>query len=209
MEETKKKSARRSSVKKTPAKKTTSKKDKAAEEIAKEAEEVQEAVEEKVVPTEQPREFQKDDLIEVKSVFAGSCTLVGRRSGNVYVWETLGEIQYVEYQDLLAEITNRYSKYIYEPLLLIEDEDVINKNPKLKDLYNAMIDVEDIEDSLLNDSVEDLRSILTSLPSGLKETVKSVASTLMQDGALYDVRKIRLLDDLYHTALSEQLSLYQ
>lgn len=209
MEETKKKSARRSSVKKTPAKKTTSKKDKAAEEIAKEAEEVQEAVEEKVVPTEQPREFQKDDLIEVKSVFAGSCTLVGRRSGNVYVWETLGEIQYVEYQDLLAEITNRYSKYIYEPLLLIEDEDVINKNPKLKDLYDAMIDVEEIEDSLLNDSVEELRSILIMLPSGLKETVKSVASTLMQDGALYDVRKIRLLDDLYHTALSEQLSLYQ
>ena len=209
MEETKKKSARRSSVKKTPAKKTTSKKDKAAEEIAKEAEEVQKAVEEKVVPTEQPREFQKDDLIEVKSVFAGSCTLVGRRSGNVYVWETLGEIQYVEYQDLLAEITNRYSKYIYEPLLLIEDEDVINKNPKLKDLYDAMIDVEEIEDSLLNDSVEELRSILITLPSGLKETVKSVASTLMQDGALYDVRKIRLLDDLYHTALSEQLSLYQ
>lgn len=133
MEETKKKSARRSSVKKTPAKKTTSKKDKVAAEVAKEVEEVKEVVEEKVVPTEQPREFQKDDLIEVKSVFAGSCTLVGRRSGNVYVWETLGEIQYVEYQDLLAEITNRYSKYIYEPLLLIEDEDVINKNPKLKD----------------------------------------------------------------------------
>lgn len=209
MEETKKKSARRSSVKKTPAKNTTSKKDKSAEEVVKEAEEVQDVVEEKVVPTEQPREFQKDDLIEVKSVFAGSCTLVGRRSGNVYVWETLGEIQYVEYQDLLAEITNRYSKYIYEPLLLIEDEDVINKNPKLKDLYDAMIDVEDIEDSLLNDSVEELRSILITLPSGLKETVKSVASTLMQDGALYDVRKIRLLDDLYHTALSEQLSLYQ
>ncbi|MCB8639977.1 MULTISPECIES: hypothetical protein [unclassified Holdemanella] len=206
MEETKKKSARRSSVKKTPAKKTASKKDKVAAEVAKEVEEV---VEEKVVPTEQPREFQKDDLIEVKSVFAGSCTLVGRRSGNVYVWETLGEIQYVEYQDLLAEITNRYSKYIYEPLLLIEDEDVINKNPKLKDLYDAMIDVEEIEDSLLNDSVEELRSILITLPSGLKETVKSVASTLMQDGALYDVRKIRLLDDLYHTALSEQLSLYQ
>lgn len=209
MEETKKKSARRSSVKKTPAKNTTSKKDKSAEEVVKEAEEVQDVVEEKVVPTEQPREFQKDDLIEVKSVFAGSCTLVGRRSGNVYVWETLGEIQYVEYQDLLAEITNRYSKYIYEPLLLIEDEDVINKNPKLKDLYDAMIDVEDIEDSLLNDSVEELRSILITLPSGLKETVKSVASTLMQDGALYDVRKFRLLDDLYHTALSEQLSLYQ
>lgn len=209
MEETKKKSARRSSVKKTPAKNTTSKKDKSAEEVVKEAKEVQEVVEEKVVPTEQPREFQKDDLIEVKSVFAGSCTLVGRRSGNVYVWETLGEIQYVEYQDLLAEITNRYSKYIYEPLLLIEDEDVINKNPKLKDLYYAMIDVEEIEDSLLNDSVEELRSILITLPSGLKETVKSVASTLMQDGALYDVRKIRLLDDLYHTALSEQLSLYQ
>lgn len=209
MEETKKKSARRSSIKKTPAKNTTSKKDKSAEEVVKDAEEVQEVVDEKVVPTEQPREFQKDDLIEVKSVFAGSCTLVGRRSGNVYVWETLGEIQYVEYQDLLAEITNRYSKYIYEPLLLIEDEDVINKNPKLKDLYDAMIDVEDIEDSLLNDSVEELRSILITLPSGLKETVKSVASTLMQDGALYDVRKIRLLDDLYHTALSEQLSLYQ
>lgn len=209
MEETKKKSARRSSVKKTPVKKTTSKKDKAVEEVVKEVEKVKEVVEEKAVPTEQPREFKKDDLIKVKSVFAGSCTLIGRRSGNIYVWEALGEIQYVEYQDLLAEITNRYSQYIYEPLLLIEDEDVINKNPKLKDLYDTMIDVEAIEESLLNDSVEELRSILISLPSGLKETVKSIASTLMQDGDLYDVRKIRLLDDLYNTALSEQLNLYQ
>ena len=39
MEETKKKSARRSSIKKTPAKNTTSKKDKSAEEVVKEAEE--------------------------------------------------------------------------------------------------------------------------------------------------------------------------
>lgn len=202
MEETKKKSTRRSPVKKTPTKKTTPKKEQANEEVVN-------TFEEEVVEIEQPREFKKDDLIKVKSVFAGSCTLIGRRSGNIYVWEALGEIQYVEYQDLLAEITNRYSQYIYEPLLLIEDEDVINKNPKLKDLYDTMIDVEDIEESLLNDSVEDLRNILISLPSGLKETVKSVASTLMQDGALYDVRKIRLLDDLYHTALSEQLSLYQ
>lgn len=202
MEETKKKSTRRSPVKKTPTKKTTPKKEQANEEIVN-------TVEEEVVEIEQPREFKKDDLIKVKSVFAGSCTLIGRRSGNIYVWEALGEIQYVEYQDLLAEITNRYSQYIYEPLLLIEDEDVINKNPKLKDLYDTMIDVEDIEESLLNDSVEDLRNILISLPSGLQETVKSIASTLMQDGDLYDVRKIRLLDDLYHTALSEQLSLYQ
>lgn len=202
MEETKKKSTRRSPVKKTPTKKTTSKKEQANEEVVN-------TFEEEVVEIEQPREFKKDDLIKVKSVFAGSCTLIGRRSGNIYVWEALGEIQYVEYQDLLAEITNRYSQYIYEPLLLIEDEDVINKNPKLKDLYDTMIDVEDIEESLLNDSVEDLRNILISLPSGLQETVKSIASTLMQDGDLYDVRKIRLLDDLYHTALSEQLSLYQ
>lgn len=202
MEETKKKSTRRSPIKKTPTKKTTPKKEQANEEVVN-------TFEEEVVEIEQPREFKKDDLIKVKSVFAGSCTLIGRRSGNIYVWEALGEIQYVEYQDLLAEITNRYSQYIYEPLLLIEDEDVINKNPKLKDLYDTMIDVEDIEESLLNDSVEDLRNILISLPSGLQETVKSIASTLMQDGDLYDVRKIRLLDDLYHTALSEQLSLYQ
>lgn len=202
MEETQKKSTRRSPVKKTPTKKTTPKKEQANEEVVN-------TFEEEVVEIEQPREFKKDDLIKVKSVFAGSCTLIGRRSGNIYVWEALGEIQYVEYQDLLAEITNRYSQYIYEPLLLIEDEYVINKNPKLKDLYDTMIDVEDIEESLLNDSVEDLRNILISLPSGLQETVKSIASTLMQDGDLYDVRKIRLLDDLYHTALSEQLSLYQ
>ena len=202
MEETQKKSTRRSPVKKTPTKKTTPKKEQANEEVVN-------TFEEEVVEIEQPREFKKDDLIKVKSVFAGSCTLIGRRSGNIYVWEALGEIQYVEYQDLLAEITNRYSQYIYEPLLLIEDEDVINKNPKLKDLYDTMIDVEEIEESLLNDSVEDLRNILISLPSGLQETVKSIASTLMQDGDLYDVRKIRLLDDLYHTALSEQLSLYQ
>lgn len=196
MEETKKKTTRKTSLKKT----TTTPK---AKEHKVEEKEVSAQAEEIKV-----KEFKNDELIPTKSVFAGSCTLVGRRTRNVYVWETLGEIQYVEYQDLLAEITNRYSHYIYDPLFLIEDEDVVNKYPKLKELYEGMLDIEDVKDSLLNDSVENLKNILITLPSGLKETVQNIASTLMQEGELYDVRKIRLIDDLYGTALTEQLNIF-
>lgn len=203
MEQQKKKTTR--SVKKTTTKKKVVKTTPETEENA-----VEKVVESEEQIKDQPvREFNNDDLIDVKSVFAGSCTLVGRRTKNIYVWEELGEIQQVEFQDLLAEITNRYSKYIYEPLLLIEDEDVINKYPKLKELYDDMVDTDELTYSLLNDSVEDLQKILISLPYGLQETAKNLASTLMQEEELYDVRKIHLIDDLFGTALSEQLSLYR
>ncbi len=200
MEEKKTKGTRRSLG---TARKSTSKKK--TEEVKETV--VQEQEETKSVKAEV--EFKNSDAIETKSVFAGSVTLVGRRTGNIYVWENLGDYQDVEYQDLLAEIRNRYSKYIYEPLILIENEDVIAKFPKLEELYSEMMDVDELTNAILDEEVDDLRDILVSLPTGLKDSVKSIVATLMQEGDLYDVRKIRLVDDLFGTALLEQMNLYK
>lgn len=200
MEEKKTKGTRRSLG---TARKSTSKK---------KTEEVKETVvqeQEEVKSAKAEVEFKNSDAIETKSVFAGSVTLVGRRTGNIYVWENLGDYQDVEYQDLLAEIRNRYSKYIYEPLVLIENEDVIAKFPKLEELYSEMMDVDELTNAILDEEVDDLRDILVSLPTGLKDSVKSIVATLMQEGDLYDVRKIRLVDDLFGTALLEQMNLYK
>lgn len=200
MEEKKTKGTRRSLG---TARKSTSKK---------KTEEVKETVVQEQEETKSAKaevEFKNSDAIETKSVFAGSVTLVGRRTGNIYVWENLGDYQDVEYQDLLAEIRNRYSKYIYEPLILIENEDVIAKFPKLEELYSEMMDVEELTNAILDEEVDDLRDILVSLPTGLKDSVKSIVATLMQEGDLYDVRKIRLVDDLFGTALLEQMNLYK
>lgn len=200
MEEKKTKGTRRSLG---TARKSTSKK---------KTEEVKETVVQEQEETKSAKaevEFKNSDAIETKSVFAGSVTLVGRRTGNIYVWENLGDYQDVEYQDLLAEIRNRYSKYIYEPLILIENEDVIAKFPKLEELYSEMMDVDELTNAILDEEVDDLRDILVSLPTGLKDSVKSIVATLMQEGDLYDVRKIRLVDDLFGTALLEQMNLYK
>lgn len=209
MEEVKTKTTRRSmSAKKTTTtKRTKAKKETVAEETVTPVTEEQEMVEE-VTEERTKKEFKSDDEISTKSVFAGSCTLIGRRTGNVYVWEDLGEYQDVEYQDLLAEIKNHYSKYIYEPLILIEDEDLISNFPKIEKMYENMMDTDELTEAILNDEVQDLKDILISLPTGLKESVKNIVSTLIQNGELYDVRKIRLVDDLFGTALLEQMNLY-
>lgn len=206
MEEKKTKGTRRSlSTRKTSeGTKTTSTRSKAKTATSKKVE-----TEVQATPTKVEVEFKNSDAIETKSVFAGSVTLVGRRTGNVYVWENLGDYQEVEYQDLLAEIRNRYSKYIYEPLILIENEDVIAKFPKIDELYSEMMDTDELTDAIINEDVDVLQDILLSLPTGLKESVKNIASTLIQEGELYDVRKIRLVDDLFGTALLEQMNLFK
>lgn len=201
MEEKKTKGTKRS-LTSTRSKASTTKKTTSTRAKAKE-------VKEEVTQAKAEVEFKNSDAIETKSVFAGSVTLVGRRTGNIYVWENLGDYQDVEYQDLLAEIRNRYSKYIYEPLILIENEDLIAKFPKIEELYSDMMDAEELTDAIIEEDVDTLHDILVGLPTGLKESVKNIVSTLIQEGELYDVRKIRLVDDLFGTALLEQMNLYK
>ena len=168
--------------------------------------EVEEPVVEKnIAKVELPKEekiFAATDLVNCVSVTAGELIMIGKKSGNLYRWTDCGDNQEVEYQDLKSEKLNKMSKYIYSPLFVIEDEDVLD-SPDFKgvrDVYQNMLTVEDIE-NIFNLDIGSFKRTIENLPIGLKNTIKSLAVTKIQDGSLDSVKKIQCIDELLGTDL--------
>ena len=193
-------------AKKTGAKTTTKKTSTVKKEVEPIVEEVIEEVFEEVEevvkePVKEAKKFKDTDLIACLCMFPGTVGMTGRRSGNVYLWEDMGVTEYVEYQDLRSEVLNKKSMYIYKPLIIVEDEDFLMENPTLAKMYEDIYTPEEIIAKINNSSPDGMKKFIEALPSGIKESVKNIASTMMYEGALYDIRKIRILDNIFETDL--------
>lgn len=212
-------------VKKTSTKKTSEKKKavnkKAVKEVAVEQvveQEIveQEAVKEEVVkeetikeePIKEAKKYAPTDLIPCLNVFAGSTTLIGKKSKNVYTWEALGVSEDVEYQDIMSEILNKKSIYIYEPLLIVEDEEFLSQRPDLKEMYNGLHTPEELTHIIERGTPSEVRNTIKKLPKGIKESVKNIAITLIQEDRMDSIAKIKIIDELLGTELRKQLELF-
>ena len=159
-----------------------------------------EEIEEKAI--EKTRAYAPDDSIECVSVTAGELLMIGKKTGNIYRWENYGDTAYVEYQDLKAEAHNAKSNYIYLPLIMIEDEDVLATSDfvRVAESYKDAISVEDI-DNFFDLTTQQFRSQLKKLPKGIQNTLKSIARDKMEDGSLDSIQKIKILDEVLGTDL--------
>lgn len=173
-------------------------------------EEVQ--IEEKQVVTvekrKEQRKFDASDLIPCTSIVEGQLIMVGRRTGTMYSWFGSGETIDVEYQDLSAEILSRNSMYIYSPLIIIEDEDVLSAHKSVKEVYEKMYSVKDLND-ILKMPIGQMKKVISNLPVGVKDNLKILAATNIQNGSLDSIKKINALDEIFGTQLITESELFR
>ena len=199
-----KKIVKTTAKKTTPVKKVTENVVESIEEVTEDNEVVEEPIEvEEVVeePVIENRNFKDTDLIPCLCVFPGSVGMTGKRTGNTYLWEDMGVTEYVEYQDLRTEVLNKKSTYIYKPLFVIEDNEFLAKYPNLVKMYEDIYTPEDIMDKIIDLSPEEMKRFINALPAGIKDSIRNIAATMMNDGSLYDIRKIRIIDNIFGTDL--------
>ncbi len=186
---------------------TTAKKNTVASE---EKETIQEAIKEenkdvatvKKATKKKAKQFEDDDRIACLSVFPGSVGMTGKRTKTPYYWEAIDTIEYVEYQDLRAEVLNKKSSYIYKPLILVLDEDFIAQQPNLKTVYSKYYTPKQIIEKISSMNSMQLRKFINSLPSGIKDNVKTIAVDMIKDGSLDSIKKIRVIDEIFGTDLN-------
>lgn len=184
----------------TTRKRTTTKAP-AAEKVETPVEEniVEEAVAEEVpAPAAEPRQFNQNDLVLCRSVTAGWLGVSGK-SGQYYVFENFGDECEIEYQDLFA-LKSRRSNYIYAPLFVIEDEELL-ENPRWKDVaqfYDEKVFSEDI-DEVLNLPVSSFKKALEALPKGLAKALQVKVAEKIEDGSFDSLSKIKIIDEVYGT----------
>lgn len=147
--------------------------------------------------------FKDGDVVRVASVVAGRLVYVDDVTGNKYTWLSFGDVEEVEYSDLLRMIKKR--QILFKPSAIVLDKEVIEQNKVLSELYSSLYTPKEIRE-ILQLEPNQLKSKLESLPENVKENVKNVASVMIGKGTLDSVAKIKVLDEVFGTKLLLKLA---
>ena len=71
------------------------------------------------------KEFGQEDLILCRSMVSGQLFVDGVRSGLLYTFADYNDTCEIEYRDLIYLVRSYKDKTIYEPRIIIEDEDLV------------------------------------------------------------------------------------
>ena len=116
-----------------------------------------------------------------------------------YSWSNEGDVREVEYQDLVSWRA-LHSRYIFDPMIVIEDEDICEEwKADLGDLYENVKSI-DLKE-LFKLPHRQFVSQLKQLPDTMKYSVQNMAYAMIQDGSLYDLRTIKAIDEILGTEL--------
>lgn len=177
-------------------------------------EQINEVIENEIVTTDvdnkvekKQKKFDSDEPVMCTSITAGELGMIGLKSNINYSWAGRGDTTEVEYQDLVAAIRSG-KKHIFEPLFVIDDEEFLKQFPQVEKVYASMYSIKDLKDVLRLDASSMKKTIL-SLPNGAKAAIKNIASSMISEGALDSVKKIKTLDEIYDTKFMLMTELYK
>ena len=161
-----------------------------------------EVLEEAVKPV--PKKVNKpkhdpSELVLCRSVRFGELILIGPKTKMRYSWSNEGDLREVEYQDLVSWRA-LHSKYLFDPMIIIEDEDIREEwNADLGALYNKVQEI-DLKE-MFKRPHRQFMAQLKKLPESMKSSVQNMAYAMVQDGTLYDLRIIKGIDETLGTEL--------
>lgn len=165
--------------------------------------EIEDVVEEVVKPEPKlimkKKQIDRDQLVPCRNVTVGKLIYVSKKTGLNTLWMNYDDVEFIDVGELLTMKASQ-PKFLTEPWLVIDDEDVV-EYLGLKHLYAKLADVEDL-DNFFSKSHTEMESILEKLPNGTKNSIISRARQLVEDGTLFDNRKIKVLEKSLKVDLS-------
>lgn len=156
-------------------------------------------------PKQEKAEYDATDGVPCRSVTAGQLIMIGKKTGNLYNWSNFGDTTEVEYQDLKAAKLTK-SQYIYLPYFIIDDAKLLATNEwkHVDEMYANMYTPDDM-DELFNLPNAQFKKVISEMPTGLQNTVRTMSSTRINDCRLDSIAKIKIIDDVLGTDLLSDL----
>ncbi len=167
--------------------------------ITNESEKIEKNGENKPEDTKQIRKYEKEETIPCKSITNGTLLVTGEKSGILYRWADYGDVEEVEYQDLIYMIRSRRAS-VYRPRFIIQDKEFLSQHPELNDLYKTLYSTKDLKD-ILNLPSSQIKRAINQLPDGAYDAIKGLAASMIASGQFDSVKKIKVLDEIFGTNL--------
>ena len=98
----------------------------------------------------------------------------------------------------MQALQSRRSAFLTKPRFIIEDDGLVEQwGSMLKPIYDK-INMKNIEE-LFNLPVNQFEAQLKLVPDGLKDAIQTKAVQMIQNDELYDIRKVRAIDNVWGT----------
>ena len=158
-------------------------------------------------PVEQPvvstAEITNETMVECQSGVSGNLNYKSSLNpGYVVEWSGLGEIQEMEYRELVSMRGNQ-RRFFEENWILIDDPAVIKKLGVGR-YYQNSLSTDDFED-VFNMSADEIKEIVPTLPGGTKDAIASEAKKKIDSGELDSRSAIKALEDSLDVELEDTI----
>lgn len=154
-------------------------------------------------PVVSAAEITNETMVGCRSCVSGS--LIYKSSlnpGYVVEWSGLGEIQEMEYRELVSMRGNQ-RRFFEENWILIDDPAVIKKLGVGR-YYQNSLSTDDFED-VFNMSADEIKEIVPTLPGGTKDAIASEAKKKIDSGELDSRSAIKALEDSLDVELEDTI----
>ena len=173
---------------------------KAMTKTALKAEEVKTEEVKQTVSKPTPKKFNPNDPVRCQSVTQGTLFVDGLATNMKYNFVEYGIEGDILYRDLVSLVVSR-NKAIFNPRIIVLDEDFIAEYPELRKFYNERFSTKNIKDILELPDYQ-MREAISKLPKGAVESLKSIAVNQIVSGEIDSIKKIKALDEAFGTDLS-------
>lgn len=143
--------------------------------------------------------FKDTDLIPCISVTNGKLVAVGARSNNKYTWSGMGEVEQIEYRDLVAMVT-AHSPLVFKPRFIIQDDKFLAKYDNISNFYGELYTPEDIR-AVLSLPATQLEATIRKMPVGAQDALKGLAIRMIEQGELDSIQRIKVIDSIFGTQM--------
>jgi len=142
-----------------------------------------------------------DTLIECKNGVMGPLIYKSNlNTGYVVEWSEFGEVQELEYRELVA-MRGTQRKFFENNWILIEDAEVLRKLG-VERYYKNALTTENF-DSVFKMSADEIKTTVPNLSSGTKEAIRVKAMAMIKDGTFDSRSAIKALSEVLDCELEE------
>lgn len=144
-------------------------------------------------------EIPTNTIIPVRSGVHGILTYSSKKTfGYIVDWDDYGSVEFLEYGELLS-MRNTQRSFFENNWVFIEDTDEYSAEDIYKSLvvekyYSSVVTGEDLEELFLM-SPEDIKKTVSTLSSGVKQNIASVAKSKIESGEFDSINRIKALEE--------------
>lgn len=149
------------------------------------------------------KKFSPDDMIPCVSITPGEMFFIGGKTKDLYTFADIDDTVDIPFKDLDYSARSK-DAMMYKPRFIIQDKDFVALHKSLDELYSSLYSIKDLK-SIIKMDIRKMENVIKSLPVGAQESLKTLASTMIDNGSLDSIQKVKKLDSIFDTEMLTRL----